>query len=684
MVREEWEDAAASYPAQGCLLDESSGTSFHEVLVHDVKSDAAGARFSASLKSTFESFDKYTDKCVGCSYIERHSKRILGSGVVDADIYIGIDFEEGVSALSISPWDSIYAQISTTTIDDSTCGPRTEQGASSEKDIVGQIDELGYWSPGTTPGSYIVYGSRVETNSSGDHHWRDTYAWRFVNKQDVRLVIDAVDFDTWRPLAPPWTGSLPPPSKGGAHLKLVASLLPLPSSSSTVLPKATKITFKLLKSSAVPGIAMNVPLFNEALSPQDLQFEQTRNEGLGMVFLDKDNVRTAPGNLYEFAEAELSSFDSGAYGEVTAEAELEDGSVITARFRDTGDNPMRIPKRARDSYVAEKWLADHAAGMADSADDENLAGGAGDGHSGDGLTVYEEYRGFFAKGTWFDTHPTDVDFMLVNDTNGWRKADIDSGILRFASASNLKVHAEFATNDLEMPIDNTDFDEVKRIVNLHPLTEGGRHKVDQHAVVMRIARNSQTTISQTYGGPNTPRKISQIELSQVPTGDKLVWTVAHELGHSVNIPHHGEGGMEDRYWAFQPNGSYHETPNSTIPTGNPVILKLEDTGQIFSPGVSTAVSVSTKLQGLGSGDETCIMRYPVMTGIHWVTEPGVRYFINPAEPFGVSFCVDGTGKTFNSNRTYPNGSPRPSRHGDAAPGRGNCMHRTCVNDFYHP
>ncbi|WNG36546.1 hypothetical protein F0U61_24855 [Archangium violaceum] len=532
-----------------------------------------------------------------------------------------------------------------------------------------------------------MYGSRVESGSQGNRHWKDTYTWRFSNRQEVRLVIDAIDFENWRPLATYWDGSGAPPTTGGAHLKLVAHLDPQPSTSSAPLPKAKKITFKLLKSSSVPGIAMNAPVVNAEKSPQDLQFEQARNQALGMVFVSKDRVETAPGGLFEFATAELSSFDSGAYGEVTAEAELEDGSIITARFRDTGDNPMRIPKRAPGSYVAEKWMNDHGAGAAgDFSDDEKLAGGAGDGHSGDGLTVYEEYRGFFADTVWFDTKPADVDFMVINDTNAANlEAHIKSGIQRFASATGLKVNSNMTDLDIKMPSDRTDYDPAKRVINPNALLEGGRHKVDQHAVVLRLSSSSTSPVSQTYGGPSSPKNISQIELSQKPTGDELVWTVAHELGHAANIPHHGEGGFRDAYWALQSDGSFHETPNSTITTGVPVTLKLEATGQVFSSPLSTKVTVSTKLQGLASGDETCIMRYPVANAIERASEPSVRYFITPDEPYGVTLCLDGKGKDFNSNRTYPDGSPRPSRHGDAAPGRGDCKHRICINDFHaHP
>ncbi|MCP3142971.1 zinc metalloprotease [Pyxidicoccus xibeiensis] len=686
MLREEWEDSFWSETSPGCVSFSSSETSYRDMLLHDIVSDDTGARFAASRKRTSRSVYKRTSLCDGCTDTTTDIGLASGSGVVEADIDVGIDFDEGVSVLMVTPWDTILEQSSHTTTYESTCSGPEEQGMSGEADIVAAIDEIGYWLPGATPGSYIIYGSRVETSSSGDHHWRDTYTWRFSNKQEVRLVIDAVNLENWRPLATYWDGSGAPPTTGGAHLKLEAILVPLPSSTSAPLPKARKITFKLLKSSSVPGIAMNAPLYNAENSPQDLQFEQARNQALGMVFVNKDRVETAPGSLYEFASAELSSFDSGAYGEVTAEAELEDGTIITARFRDTGDNPMRIPKRAPDSYVAEKWMQDHGAGAAgDFVDEEKLAGGAGDGHFGDGLTMYEEYRGFFANNIWFDTRPAEVDLMVLNDTSESLKADIDSGIQRFATASGLKVHSAFTRQDLETPMDHTDYDATKRVINLNTLEEGGRHKVDQHAVVLRLSSNALSPISQTYGGPSSPKNISQIELSRRATGDKLVWTVAHELGHAVNIPHHGEGGIRDAYWALRPDGSFHETADSTTTTGVPVILKLEATGQVFSSSVSTEVTLSTKLQGLASGDETCFMRYPIATGIERASEPGVRYYILSPEPYGVTLCLDGMGKDFNSNRTYPDGSPRPSRHGNAAAGRGNCMHRTCINDFHaHP
>ncbi len=543
----------------------------------------------------------------------------------------------------------------------------------------------------------VTFSTDDETGHSTD--W--VVQWNLAPRNsEAELLLEAEGYDAWRPLA--FVGTLPAdelppvgvttlgssllrapkevapgpqPMRAGATLRLRALVIPI----GPFLPKkAARISF-VLRSSKVPGVAMNSPLSDGEASPQDIQFEREPNETLGLTFVSKDRVET-PAGEYTQAAADLSSFDFGAYGEVTAIAEMADGTLLVAKVRDEGDSfhllPLRIPKRAPDSFVADVWKRENGAmALADSYDGERLPGGGGDGHAGDGLTLYEEYRGFIADGSWFSTNPETVDYFLYNELEG----DAVAGINLFKRATRLQVHAGFNFS-------SGDFDPTTRVANFNALHDGGRHRVDQHLVM--LTRSSQERRrSQTQGGPSTPKHAGVIELAREIPPRELANTVAHELGHSVDIPHHGEGARRDVAWRKQPDGRFLEVPGmDNGPAGDVVTFKQEGTGfGLTLPDSLPAVIVSTAHGGLFSGDETCFMRYASARAVIRSGERSVRYFLLQPEPLGTTLCSDGKGKTFNSDGLYPDGTVRTSRHGDAAPKRGDCVHHVCVNDAHgHP
>ncbi|MCE9672173.1 hypothetical protein LY474_30645 [Myxococcus stipitatus] len=506
-VHEEWGDSSSNTTI-GCATERSTDTR-KGITTIDVTSNETGTTFNIKRTYSLRS-DEYSKFCNECAYTTVYTSKTFASGSIGGIINADIDFEGDYAFVNPQP-DDFISESSVNTTKTESCAPPTETIVRSSGEIYAEIWESSNWTTGPTPGSYILYGSRTDGGELGEgHYYQETVTWRFSNRPTVELVIDAVDgtngnpFDTWRPKAVLWNGIGTEPTEPGALLELEAHLDPTPTSSSHPLPKATKITFKLLRSSTVPGTAMNSPLTDPQNSPRDLQFEATRNTlSADRVFVDMDTVSTPPG-LHEFATATLSTFDWGAYGEVTAEALLEDGSTLVARFRGSGE-PMRIPMRHPLSYIADSWKASNGKLDSDDIEDDEVLPGGGDGHTGDGLSLYEEYRGFVASGTRVDPDPMLVDFHLFNGfpTDSASYPTVSEGASLFEGITGMKVHKNYSSEDFEFPDTPLDPDPTKRIINFNALTEGHRHLVDQH-LIMVMRASSATEDSNAINGPSSP------------------------------------------------------------------------------------------------------------------------------------------------------------------------------------
>ncbi|WAM25560.1 hypothetical protein [Myxococcus sp. NMCA1] len=693
-VREEWEESDST-SSEGCVTERIANSS-KGVTIIDVTSGETGATLRLTRDDTSRSTHDYK-YCSQCAEKTVTTSKYYVDESVPAYAYADIILDENKEAfISVVPDELIPYAYNRKTVQ-TGCNGTTETSQEISDDIYAEQWEAGSWTNGPTPGSYVVYGSRTGTGELGPgHYYRESVTWRFSNRPTVQLVIDAIDgatgtpFDSWRPKAMLWDGIGTEPTQAGATLRLEASIVPFPGTSTQPLPKATKITFKLLNSSTVPGTTMNSPLEGAQNSPRDLQFEQARNALPERVFVNMDTVHTPPG-VHESATAILSSFDWGAYGEVTAEALLEDGSTLTARFRNSGE-PMRIPKRNALSYVADSWKASRGVfDLEDSADDEAFTSG-GDGHTGDGLTLYEEYRGFTANGTRVEADPLEVDFHVYNGfTSGapTLREKVNEGIALFGNITGMNIHS-YGSTDFLFSDNNEDNDPSKRIINFNALTAGNRHVTNQHLVPIYRSDTISSVTSNTHFGPSSPVNISRIEMAWGLEGDELRWSVAHELAHSANIPHHGDHGARLVYWELSVSGTVREKPTATSSDETLIEVRSEATGtiQTVAPMGYKFVSnpITDSQQGsLFGGDETCLMRQPFARAVHWASWPDRRYIFD-SEPRGTSLCVDGVGKNFNTYRGfYSNGDQRQSRHGNAAPARGGCSHRICINDLHaHP
>jgi len=193
-----------------------------------------------------------------------------------------------------------------------------------------------------------------------------------------------------------------------------------------------------------------------------------------------------------------------------------------------GTNEVKIPRDDNNNDIADGAPQD-GGGAAGNADNDNAP--AGDGYSGDGLTNYEEYRGFIVGGgtvakRHIRTSTTDKD-IFIYDEHG-----LGTG---FFNQSGLTIHV---LRDSSLYDGNA-----SRVINF----DRGRHSGGaQHGVRLVREPLGGAARGMAIGGPGVPRQIDRVaidtaEIAAEGVANMQSRVIAHELGHAVNIVHHGQG-----------------------------------------------------------------------------------------------------------------------------------------------
>ena len=214
--------------------------------------------------------------------------------------------------------------------------------------------------------------------------------------------------------------------------------------------------FTLSEVSAVPGVAMNLG----SGVGYDLRFDRTRaGWGPEQPTLDGFTIETT--RTSSEATVRVQSFDHGAWAKLSAEVNVG-GRWYDVATADDNDY-VTIPVDDNEDRVADFWAETYRVDSlgADWDGDDEPEGGA---DVGDGLTVYEEYRGFAASGIVLSTDPRRRT-LFIHAPNGlasYVTAPIDRGIQ-------------------VLFIDEAEFiDTATRVVNFNH--DGYAHRGDQHGL----------------------------------------------------------------------------------------------------------------------------------------------------------------------------------------------------------
>jgi len=261
----------------------------------------------------------------------------------------------------------------------------------------------------------------------------------------------------------------------------------------------------------------------------------------------------------------VSCLDYGAHGRVMAVGHVS-GQPVVAVDKRKGQPFIRIPFSKMDN---DKYRIAAAAKPQDSAETyDQLSRGAAatsdedafpaglDICKGDGLTLFEEYRGFLVRAN-FEPNAAIVHRRLYPDVKDFFVfMDPDSALLfsryleDFQKASGLKVH-RIGDDTLTKFINVND-----RVVNFNRGDIGAK----QHAVQVIDAVLDDATGGLCFPHLGPPGNVSMvfIDSTKVNGGNFFAQSAAnyrsindankmwlkrvtiHELGHSVAIPHHGK------------------------------------------------------------------------------------------------------------------------------------------------
>ena len=403
--------------------------------------------------------------------------------------------------------------------------------------------------------------------------------------------------------------------------------------------------FELMDVSAEKGICMNSPVPKDADVCRDLKL---KNELKHEAFDDKKGsgkcdkkemflqARTQqPEKEYSI---KIYSMDFGSYGFLRSFANINKGEkpvympipahIAHVLIHPQGrakknlylDNRVTIPYDIDENHIADNGWKAGLVNVPDPADNKSDEDDKpiGDKQNGDGITNYEEYRGFkVSRNAGIEhirTHPGVKDVFV--------RIEGGLNIELYENVSELNVHE--ITKEQYIGDD-------KRVINFNfnkathlDFDQMGLHLVDKgsHSSLLGIAYS-------TSGQPTIPnyeieirvyntsinRFVDRINL-KVPPGNKLGLAatvnavVAHELLHGNNVCHHGEG--------------------------DPDIEKKADA-----------------INGLRSGDFDCVMRY---------SNVGTPLSKIPEIP-GTILCTSAAGTGYNLNGLH---------FQDAAKNRGNC------------
>jgi hypothetical protein len=465
------------------------------------------------------------------------------------------------------------------------------------------------------------------------------------------IIVDDSAFDNWRPTA----------GAGGAagnSITLTAKLQA--KGGGTTNATAAYFKWQLTKASKEPGYAMNAPAANPN-KDYDLKIE-SGSAGLKILDQDGQSAQTFSGTPLTESSVTIRSYDWGSFGTIKVTAVLADTSELVGHLDgDETQQDVRLPKRSDSSLIADVWKKNNGVlGKADVSDDEDSP--QGDGHQGDGFTLYEEYRGFIVNGQHKEGKPDQKDFFVYNSAS----ALYTPGIKLFADKSGLNVlyqllKAEFRDD---------------HVMNFNHAE--GAHNVDQHGVII-VPISADARVAEAVGGPGTPGMIKQVQTPQLLADSEQNWvdymqsTLAHELFHSANVWHHGDAPNPTVQWFLNSTtGDIIETPSSQKVT----VLDDATNGPYPLPADTVVEVVLGNENDTHTGNDQCIMRYDNARG--YLPQPRVpftRYRFRPGEAAGLTLCTSGEGTGVNEAGRFPQ-----PRYGPAATGRGNCRAQILVND----
>lgn len=341
--------------------------------------------------------------------------------------------------------------------------------------------------------------------------------------------------------------------------------------------------FKLTKVSREPGVCLNYP--KDANKNPDLFFHEEKNKDNYLHYKNETDSGDCPTEILKpgdnpahqkhhliavskrmesSAKPIIRVEDYGAVGQLTAYA--NHCVQIPPREEEKahenckeGKNTIKLPRDENSNDIADGADQDLNGAAANQDNDEKPTGEG----NGDGLTNYEEYRGFIVGGTRNVTmnlgrfsFPMTMGGSKQHARTSVKKKDVfvyDADFLGtgMLDVTGLDIHILY----LEDLFNGTD----KREINFN---HGRHHGGLQHGLWLRN-KNMPGLYGMACGGTNGPPKNKThicinvaVNTAAGEPANRLANSIGHELCHGLNIWHHGEGGNHncgDGTWNYTAN-----------------------------------------------------------------------------------------------------------------------------------
>jgi hypothetical protein len=357
---------------------------------------------------------------------------------------------------------------------------------------------------------------------------------------------------------------------------------------------------------------------------------------------------------------------------------------------------VKIPRDDNGNSIADCAEQDKGKnGQPSKPESDDDAVPEGNKKNGDGLTVYEEYRGFLVndpptvgnkefkpRHVRTDINQKDV-FVFVENKNAQLLDAVWNGYFR---ETGLGVHVISDERYLR-----PNGEPESRIINRnHGSFHGGaqhaiwlrawevaaygvacpQDKVQAKALEEKIKNNEKV---EAYVTPGTPIMINHvcINMGKCSKKERLYQIVAHELAHAVNISHHGELiDKETGHTHKDHSGLYYMQGKPNSGAQNCVMRNdvLGDGWCSIKPDVMDKLKQALAEGKITNAEYDQVLVNPNSHVVHrtYVDKNGKRI------PLGTTFCDTERGTGANDYEGARN---------DAAEGKGNCRNRIKVKDW---
>lgn len=572
-------------------------------------------------------------------YEDIHSGTASGSKATELEILLN----EEDNTYSINVPTPGYSGSATRTYMCKGCGPdgslapKTYEMEGEESLIMVEDQKLG-----ANPN--ILAGEIVDRSETENGEVFETITrWSFIRGPiDMELIVRLQNYTNWLPV--------PGKDENTAGDKIQVLLQLQGKDGKEPRLKAKAFELRLVNTSREPGVSINYPIVPTTPAKPDLQFLKQE----GAVVESEGQQMRLPAANGKTGTALIGSFDGGGYTVLEVEAILEGSLRVKGHLEvPNGPTEIEVPKRKRDSKIAQAWLDKN--GAPGETDDEETS--VGNNNNGDGLTAYEEYRGVFSEGKYLRLDPKKKELGV--QVNKAESRTFSQGISLFASASGITV---IKLNGTELAED--------RMINKN--TSAGKAGA-QYA--LRLVKGSlgngvlgeNQPVNRTHKTPKESVR-TVIDIDQINEGyslqatafqqagikmpytvdQEIAATIVHELAHGVNVNHHGERSDEIGRTAYARGRVVYRLFASD---GSPITIDPENGYN----GYEVKGKVG-ELNCDASGDLSCVMAYT--SAYQWsfikAADGALEYRAVPPLPQGKHLCTSSAGTGINANGFFGN------------------------------